>query len=266
MATAPITGCLVLALAAFVQSEAFMGFRRVLPAAQSGPQPRGETLSDRAYDGWRRFEVSLQQRLETQAGTGQRPAAGTVIKPEAPFLDEIALLILGVMFHVLLLAVVACLYTNKKPDPAVTIPEWSAEKSSLDGGFKHGLFSCCDTPCLSSFTFCCLPVRWADSARMAGYVCFLLALLCWIGVEIIGMLLHGFVAWIAIGIIGLIFRLRLRSVFGMDKTPWTTFLDCVSWFFCCCCAAVQEARQLEEASQLDHDTKSTAFPLDLKVH
>lgn len=251
----------------------------VVFAAHPQPAAAAPGVGQGAFLGLGGAEPLDQGRVSFQNQGGQRPAASMVMpKPSAPALDTVLVIIITVLFHALLMSMVACLYVHHKSTVVVlSVQEEAAEKASLDGGFSHGLFSCCDTPRLSCFTCWCMGVRWADSVRMASSFSFLAAVLVWLGVQLIAMLFSGkadadgimlwlFVAWLGMTVVGTIFRQRLRRLFGMEAGCGVVFVDCIKWACCGCCAAVQEARQLEEAKEVGHSAVDEAVPLDLTFH
>eukprot|EP00440_Ansanella_granifera_P032454 gb/GFBE01035214.1/.p1 GENE.gb/GFBE01035214.1/~~gb/GFBE01035214.1/.p1 ORF type:complete len:365 (+),score=101.23 gb/GFBE01035214.1/:1-1095(+) len=117
-------------------------------------------------------------------------------------------------------------------------------------GFSFGIcdgFQCDPDSRICLFSFCCLPVRWADTASSpkVGYIRF------WSGLFLFAILfsLNG----LSYGITGLFLlilvvlnRQRIRQVYGMpNKTFETVLKDIGMWLFCIPCAAMQEAQEVE---------------------
>jgi len=157
----------------------------------------------------------------------------------------------------LIILAVAYLYTKNKPEFVI---EEKADKASLDGDFKHGLFSCADTPGMSLFTFCCGGVRWADTMRMAGFLLFVYGVALWVLFESCSGLLGG-LTWLFVTIVGTVYRQKLREAFKMPTGNDVMAKDCLMWCCCGCCAIVQEARQIEEAKALGHAAAGEELPL-----
>jgi len=165
--------------------------------------------------------------------------------------QQILTSVVSILVQVLITALVAFLYMKNKPESVVTVPEGD-KKESLDGDFKHGLFSCFDLPGLSLFTFCCGGIRWADSMRMMGELTFYSAVGIWLGMLVLGAVTGGLFAWVGIAIIGTMYRQKIRAAFNMKSDNNTTVMDCLGWCCCTCCSIVQEARQVEEGKALSH--------------
>jgi Cys-rich protein (TIGR01571 family) len=104
--------------------------------------------------------------------------------------------------------------------------------------FTYSLFSCHSEPILSAFSCLCMPIRLADTLRMAGMLPFscavaLFALLAAVPPVFIGA--------------AVFYRYQMRKLFKLPTSCWTICKDCFFYSFCTCCSVVQEARQLEMA-------------------
>mmetsp|Transcript_54982 Transcript_54982/g.153329 ORF Transcript_54982/g.153329 Transcript_54982/m.153329 type:complete len:303 (+) Transcript_54982:80-988(+) len=169
---------------------------------------------------------------------------------------------MSILVQALLIAIVGFLYMKNKPASVVDLEEGS-KKESLDGKFKHGLFSFHETPRLSVFTFLCCGIRWADSMRMLGELTFISAIAIWLGVEVLGAILGGIFGWLMLAAVGMMYRQKIRKAFGMPSSTYLMSLDFASWLCCMCCTIVQETRQVEEAKILEHDAVKNEKPLTL---
>jgi len=180
----------------------------------------------------------------------ETPASQNTPPPQSPA-QQFMTSVVSILIQVLITALVAFLYMKNKPESVVTVPEGD-KKESLDGDFKHGLFSCFDLPGLSLFTFCCGGIRWADSMRMMGELTFYSAVGIWLGMLVLGAVTGGLFTWVGIAIIGTMYRQKIRAAFNMKSDNNTTVMDCLGWCCCTCCSIVQEARQVEEGKALSH--------------
>lgn len=199
--------------------------------------------------------VMLAHRIGYKSG--QEPAAQPAPVPQ-PTLGE---MITHAIVMLILMALTAFLYSKYKP----VFVEVSNDdkKESLNGDFKHGLFSCFETPGLSLFTCCCGAVRWSDTMRMLGFMAFLYGMLVWMCVETLSLLGLAFIAWAIVVVLGTMHRQKIRAAFEMPTDNQNMFYDCLGYAFCSCCAIVQEARQVEEAKALGHEATENEMPLDL---
>jgi len=186
--------------------------------------------------------------------------------PAQPENDGVAQLTFGqLVVHTIttaiIILVVAFLYTKYKPEFVLSEHD---DKTSLDGDFKHGLFSCFDLPGLALFTFCCGGVRWADTMRMAGFLAFLYGILIWVVFESCSGLLGG-LTWLFVSLTGTYYRQKIREAFKMPSGNDVMAKDCLLWCCCGCCAIVQEARQVEEAKLLGHSAAQAELPLSFST-
>lgn len=161
----------------------------------------------------------------------------------------------GVITASLLWAIVAYAYTRVKEDPR-RLKEGSPEDAN--GEFKYGLFDCGSSPQMTAVSFCCLPVRWADTMRLAGFLSFWPALCL---IILVGPVLSilGFGA-VAIVVMMTYYRVELRRAFSMPVGVKSTVLDCLSVAFCMCCSVVQEARHVEMAHEVGHPIFNDKIP------
>jgi len=133
------------------------------------------------------------------------------------------------------------------------------DKSANNGtGFTYGLLSCHKDWKLAVLSFCCPPLRWADTMDKANDTGGLLRY--WQGIAILVTLwaLYMFVAGVclypftaSIFVFGILLlevemRQRLRRRYDISAGSLKTYAeDCLAWICCSCCAMVQEARQVE---------------------
>mmetsp|Transcript_31465 Transcript_31465/g.68925 ORF Transcript_31465/g.68925 Transcript_31465/m.68925 type:complete len:248 (-) Transcript_31465:69-812(-) len=147
-------------------------------------------------------------------------------------------------------ALAALFYNYNKQFPPKDVP--GDHPKLLDHQWSFGLFACFDTPAICCLTCCCMPIRWADTIRMAGLMSFWLALVVFLGVmltEIVSATLQ----LVLLVAVGTYYRQKLRAMFGLDYGDFSTVAaDCLTWCCCGCCAIIQEARQLEAAYQTKH--------------
>mmetsp|Transcript_38239 Transcript_38239/g.100146 ORF Transcript_38239/g.100146 Transcript_38239/m.100146 type:complete len:119 (-) Transcript_38239:72-428(-) len=99
-------------------------------------------------------------------------------------------------------------------------------------------------------SFCCTGVRWADTARMAGWFTF------WVAIALMAVVefgaVFGLLGWVMFTAVGMYFRQKTRVAFGMENGGATWCIDCLCYAFCCCCAVAQEAQQYEDAWSAGH--------------
>jgi len=146
----------------------------------------------------------------------------------------------------LLVLITACLYVRTKPHPPAPKP---GEHIIVDGLWNYHIFQCLHEPQLCLFSWCCAPIRWADSMRMANFMGFWTAFILMIFLTF----LSAFGAGIFLLIVMVYYRQSLRALFGIAHcTCGTILIDCCAYSCCGVCAIVQEARQLEEAYQARH--------------
>lgn len=112
--------------------------------------------------------------------------------------------------------------------------------------FTHGLFGCLGDMKICCLSFCCFPIRWADTLdktnpRLVQY---------WAGFAIMGLLvcfapLTGSISSLVAVLVGAFYRQQLRIHFGIQNGGMTWVYDVLTYLCCGPCAATQEARQVE---------------------
>lgn len=115
--------------------------------------------------------------------------------------------------------------------------------------FNSGLFNVFDDMNICLWSFCCLPIRWADSTSLVGLMGFFCAFgLCFIGCAIgdLGGTIGGIV-WLLMVIMFTAVRYKFRQAFDMEWGVGAVFTDCLSYCFCCWCATAQDARHVDAA-------------------
>mmetsp|Transcript_75706 Transcript_75706/g.202500 ORF Transcript_75706/g.202500 Transcript_75706/m.202500 type:complete len:337 (+) Transcript_75706:732-1742(+) len=168
--------------------------------------------------------------------------------------------IFNVLLGLIVLVIVAAAYSAIKGQPRLDSCQAAAKRSSIQAGldtrtngrpqFGHSLFSCFDSTAVCVMAFCCAPIRWADTARLAGWFPFWVAvgLMCLVQLgNIFG--LFGFALFVGVGAY---FRQKIRLDFGMETGGMTVCADCLSYTFCPCCSVAQEAQQYEDAWAVAH--------------
>mmetsp|Transcript_157450 Transcript_157450/g.277764 ORF Transcript_157450/g.277764 Transcript_157450/m.277764 type:complete len:501 (-) Transcript_157450:108-1610(-) len=127
------------------------------------------------------------------------------------------------------------------------------------GVWYYGLFKCGEKPAMTVFTFCCSPVRWADTIRMAGLWTFWPALFVYSTIYTWSWAAYYIPAPILLGIC-VYYRQKIREEFQIPNCTLATILeDTCTHIWCNCCAIVQEARQLEQAYKTG-DVPRPVFP------
>lgn len=162
----------------------------------------------------------------------------------------------GLIGASLLWGLAALAYTRFKEDPR-RLKDGAPEE--VMGAFKHGIFDCAFDPQMTIIGTCCLPIRWADTMRLAGFLSFWPAL-CLI------ILVGPVLSILGIGTIALVvmltyYRVELRRKFSMPIGVTSTVLDCLSVAFCMCCSVIQEARHVEAAHEAGHPIFNDKIPL-----
>jgi Cys-rich protein (TIGR01571 family) len=99
--------------------------------------------------------------------------------------------------------------------------------------------------------FCCVPIRWADTASSnvgnGGWVFmgFVPALLVFLILSACGPITFG-VSELMLLLIVVLCRQRIRQLYDMPSGDCKSiFCDCLLWCFCTPCAVIQEARQID---------------------
>eukprot|EP00416_Gambierdiscus_australes_P035645 CAMPEP_0171100422 /NCGR_PEP_ID=MMETSP0766_2-20121228/52950_1 /TAXON_ID=439317 /ORGANISM="Gambierdiscus australes, Strain CAWD 149" /LENGTH=294 /DNA_ID=CAMNT_0011560251 /DNA_START=65 /DNA_END=949 /DNA_ORIENTATION=+ len=159
--------------------------------------------------------------------------------------------------------VILCLYkmwvTNNRP-------VWPAEGSPMfrnANKFSVKPFQCCEDMDTCLHGFCCGPVRIADTVHATGIMNFWIVVLVLHAAGIASGLVGGALlqhnarmAWlnsfVSVAVM-VFFRQKLRQkLSGGTVLPFrdaaTLLEDFAMWFLCCCCAAIQEAREVDQAT------------------
>lgn len=149
---------------------------------------------------------------------------------------------------------VAYWYNNEKKFPPACDEE--ATITLEDGAFKYGLCSCFDDLKLCALSFCCSPIRWADTIRMMGFMQFWPALGLYLGLSVLDTVVMGWAGLVLVAVC-IYYRQKLRERFGMPHgSCGSIFGDCLTYLCCSCCAIIQEARQVEDAWRTKHPAVS----------
>uniref|UniRef100_A0A7S4GQ51 Uncharacterized protein n=1 Tax=Oxyrrhis marina TaxID=2969 RepID=A0A7S4GQ51_OXYMA len=170
--------------------------------------------------------------------------------------------VINMLVLILLIVVVAAIYRQVKGEPrldTVNNPErrsWMQQRlgNRNDDGefvsFAHGLFGCFDNTNVCLISAFCPGIRWADTARMAGWMTF------WVGILVVCLVqlgwLFGLLGWGLTVTVGVYFRQMARQDFQMRAGGFTVCEDCLAWTFCPWCAVAQEAQQYEDAWDVAH--------------
>mmetsp|Transcript_45134 Transcript_45134/g.98104 ORF Transcript_45134/g.98104 Transcript_45134/m.98104 type:complete len:296 (-) Transcript_45134:67-954(-) len=148
-----------------------------------------------------------------------------------------------------LVTITAFLYIDTKAHPP---QQKRGIHTVVTGRWQHHLFQCLHEPGMCLFSFFCLPIRWADTMRMAGFFDFwaaFLLMLCLTGLSYLPVPLSG----LPFLVVAVYYRQLLRAMFSIPSCTCQTVIgDCCAYCFCGVCAVLQEARHLEEAYQSRH--------------
>lgn len=127
----------------------------------------------------------------------------------------------------------------------------------VQGEFSTGLFDCCEKPKICLMGWCCLPVLFADTMRLAGLLSFWTALLvCLLLGPVFGLLGVG---WLALGLFLFQKRRQLRREFDMEQDGASCAKDMLAVCCCTCCTVIQEHRHIEKAHEVGHPLAKEAF-------
>jgi len=174
---------------------------------------------------------------------------------------ETAFMLCGYMALVMVTAYLFASCGCRTPVPAEgKIPRLKRLRGPED--FYFGAFEvdgCCsrDFPlCLCAFA--CIGIRWGDTLSQAKlnlgtgfYSCVLLHTLCF-GLDPITMGISS----LSFVITAVIYRQKLRRLFGIHQASfWTIVKDFILWFCCAPCAAAQEAREVQYMPMLTDTQK-----------
>jgi len=197
--------------------------------------------------------LSPERRLQQQSSTA---------------LPAIANLIIIVIVSL----VVAAVYKSTIADKRRPFPDPVPETHRLAGkDFKYDTFACCDNFSYCLYGWCCLDARIADTLSTAQIGTYWSVVLVWVGVvafgqgisavlQVLAMVLNlnsdlfvqvGSLANLAAGVLLAAWladkRRALRRKLG-DTADDKFMMDCVCFWCCSCCTAIQDARQVDEAS------------------
>mmetsp|Transcript_29663 Transcript_29663/g.71282 ORF Transcript_29663/g.71282 Transcript_29663/m.71282 type:complete len:211 (-) Transcript_29663:45-677(-) len=126
-----------------------------------------------------------------------------------------------------------------------------------DRGFAHGLCGCADDGCgICCASFCCPALRWAETARLAGWCSF------WVAVGVMAVVHLGYFAGplglILFAGVGTLGRQKARTDFHLQINGATLVQDFLAYLFCPLCAVAQEAQQYEDAWAVRHQVAEVA--------
>lgn len=175
------------------------------------------------------------------------------------YVQRILDLTVTILVWLLVTILVGIYYERVKEYPCQTAADGQLSPvEELTGDWKYNFWGCCSTPLLCVFSWCCSAVRWADTARMAGFLGFWVALLAFFCALLLSNALFFF-GTIPLACIGMHYRQKLRASFKIEHgTCWTVTGDLLAYAFCPCLAITQEARTLEEAYRVGHPAVSQA--------
>mmetsp|Transcript_66356 Transcript_66356/g.154181 ORF Transcript_66356/g.154181 Transcript_66356/m.154181 type:complete len:296 (+) Transcript_66356:69-956(+) len=186
---------------------------------------------------------------------------------------EGALAVVAVAFGICIFSVIGqvifvCFYKQRISDQR---PQWPEEGSmqykQMNNDFSVTPFSCFDDMQTCLHVSCCSMARLPDTVSATGFMAFWMVLLVivssWIVASIVGSLLEkitgssmDLVADLIIVACMVYFRQQLRQKLSGGAKPafedkGKVVEDCVLWLCCACCAAIQEARQVDQATGLE---------------
>jgi Cys-rich protein (TIGR01571 family) len=167
--------------------------------------------------------------------------------------------------------VIAAVYKSRINDKRGPFPEQVPEALSLAGkDFKYGTFDCFGDLTYCLYGWCCLDARLADNFSAAQVGDYWTVALVWIGIVAFGQLVGiaaqvaslvlggtaavayvGFLVNVAVGVLWAAWlagkRRTLRTKLG-DTGGDKFLMDCICYWCCGCCTVIQDARQVDEAS------------------
>mmetsp|Transcript_21128 Transcript_21128/g.38010 ORF Transcript_21128/g.38010 Transcript_21128/m.38010 type:complete len:351 (+) Transcript_21128:69-1121(+) len=136
-------------------------------------------------------------------------------------------------------------YPPLRKEPAVT-------RNAFSFGLADGC-SCDPDSRIALTSFCCLPIRWADTASSpkVEFIKF------WMGLFLFAILYSAVgisygIAWFFVVALAVMNRQKIRDAYGMPKTWSALASDIGVWFCCAPCAAMQEAMEVEFVDPLGH--------------
>jgi len=202
-----------------------------------GPSPPTPSSFGKRIDAWRlAFVVSHHSALRYAMNGFMSVLVWAVL-----------ILLLGVFYHH------GKLHPPKLDPEGVNVSLHDRER--LDRRrWRFGLCECMEVPSLCLFSFCCAPLRWADTMRMAGFLNFFAALAIAVGLAVLGSFSLGMGFFALVGVC-VHYRRRMRAKYDIHSHfcgSSSELTDVLAYLFCPWCSIVQEARQMEEAYLARH--------------
>lgn len=145
----------------------------------------------------------------------------------------------------------ALFYRVVKADQPINMER--AREHFQGSGFTHGAFACLEDLDTSLWSCCCFGARWADTMSAAGLLSFWVAVVLFLGIQLMQSAVQGLVVWAVAAMIFTYFRQQLRTAFALKNDGDDQVKDFALWCCCFCCALVQEARQVKLAAKLSQD-------------
>jgi len=230
---------------------------RASPGASDAHEAEQESSSSLTFLARARAEAaSLLHR--SQALLLHRPPQDPADHPEPmkvtmPFRRILS----GGIIWLAIMTTLAFLYKRHKKDPRekdAPLDPKESPKSELENGHFNCLANgASDEVCLMSF--CCISIRWADTMDMSGILGYWLAFALFAGLAFLNMFSAGFFFALVLTCICVYFRQSFRAKFGVANcTPRIVAQDFFFYACCSCCAVSQEARVVDRAWQVGHDS------------
>lgn len=192
--------------------------------------------------------VSSERRVASQVGQQPQPAQHGPPQhgPHPLVVGLIDAVVIGTI-----MVIVAFIYLRMGFRVEAT-EEGTVKPSTDEPKFNFGLFdfeNCCDRDMsICCCSFCCLPVRWADTVSQDKLK---IGLSFWAAVAVVASLwaldsLSGGLTVLLFTVCAVLTRQKMRKAMGLENgTPSSMCLDCLVWCFCAPCAAAQEAREVQ---------------------
>jgi len=221
------------------------------------------SVSAKEGDAWRR--LSAEQATFGGPGTefGGGQSSGKRYKPfddstehGTSILDVIGSIVWGSVFKVIVCIPVVWLYYSRVTKYRQPWTPRESQSSSNSADFSVKCQGCCEDGDYFAAGCCCLLLRAADTVHAVGVWSFWPFVGVYLGVQTVGSVVDIFfpgvgmlLSWTAQAGIFAVSRAKVRGALGLSTnvTPY----DAAVWCFCCWCAAIQEAREVDRATDTE---------------
>jgi Cys-rich protein (TIGR01571 family) len=220
-----------------------------------GPQPEGLQGANQTAS-WAGGDAVVAMAAAKPAG----PPAAAAQPPSKPTgWQRFGIMLVSILFEMSFILLCACLYNRVRLKTA-----FPQDKGS-DGAdrFAYSLFGCFMDWRICMLSFCCLPLRWADTMDKANSggrtISYWHGLALVLGFWVVNLTVtsaaqHPFLGsffTFALYCMHTMFRQRLRRRYEIGAGSLRSIAeDFCAWLCCPCCATAQEARHVE-AMRLD---------------